>query len=134
MLFEAEFAKETMGVRRKDFPRRMIRIQSESDRHKASDQVRIAVAAVAQRFFARGVDAFAEFQPDLADAAPHLVGVVVGRLAQRVERAAKLENIAVAILPIVEKGKIAANGLWVGQGASFAGRSPILYRHARTLR
>lgn len=54
-------------------------------------------------------------QPDLADAALHLVGAIVGRLAQRLEPMTELDDIAVAILPIVEVSEVIANGLDFGQ-------------------
>jgi len=134
MLFEAEFAKETMGVGRQDFPGRMVGIKRESDRHEAPHQVRIAVAAVTQRFFACRIDASAEFQPHLADAPANLVGVIVGGLAQRFERPAEFKNVAIPIFPIVEKGKIAANGFRVGQRGVLRLPSPPLYRQAPTPR
>jgi hypothetical protein len=39
----------------------------------------------------------------------------MGSLAQRFEGAAKLEDIAIAILPIVEEGKIVADRVDAGQ-------------------
>ena len=68
----------------------------------------IAVAAEMQDGLAGGVDARLALDPDLADAAAHLVGVVVRLVAQRLQRAAELDDIAIAILPIVEEGEIVA--------------------------
>ena len=39
----------------------------------------------------------------------------MGGLVQGLERAAELEDIAIAVFPIVEKGKVAANGIEVCQ-------------------
>jgi hypothetical protein len=57
------------------------------------------------------------FQPNLTDAAPHLVGVIMGRRAQRLERVTQLDDIAVAILPIVKGVKIFADRLDRRQGS-----------------
>jgi hypothetical protein len=56
------------------------------------------------------------FQPYLTDAAPHLVAFIVGRLAKRLEGMTEFDDIAIAILPIVEGGEIVADGLEISQG------------------
>jgi hypothetical protein len=58
----------------------------------------------------------------------------VGGLAQRFERPAEFKNVAIPIFPIVEKGKIAANGFRVGQRGVLRLPSPPLYRQAPTRR
>ena len=45
-------------------------------------------------------------QPDLARTAQNPVGLVMGRLIERLERAAKLDNVTVAIFPIVQIAEI----------------------------
>jgi hypothetical protein len=77
--------------------------------------MRIAIAAKMQDRLAGRVAANYAFEPDLADAAANLVGVVVRGLAQRLERAAELNDIAIAILPVVEEGEIGADGFDRGQ-------------------
>ena len=78
------------------------------------------------------VDArLAELEPHLADAAANLVGVVVRRLAQRLQGAAEFEDIAIAVLPVVEEGKIAADRVRVCRGPSFAFASPNILGCAR---
>ena len=57
----------------------------------------------------RAVRPHAGFQPDLADAAAHLGGLVAIALRHRRQRAAELDDIAVAILPIVEELEIRDN-------------------------
>jgi len=54
-------------------------------------------------------------EPDLADATADLVGVVARALAQRLERAAELDDVAIAVLPVVEEGEIGADGFDRGQ-------------------
>jgi len=51
----------------------------------------------------------------LTDAAPHLVALIVGRLAKRLEGMTEFDDIAIAILPIVEGGEIVADGLEISQ-------------------
>jgi hypothetical protein len=51
------------------------------------------------------------FQPYLTDAASHFVAFIVARLAKRLEGMTEFDDIAVAILPIVEGGEIVADGL-----------------------
>jgi hypothetical protein len=55
------------------------------------------------------------FQPYLTDAAPHLVDFIVGCLAKRLEGMTEFDDIAIAILPIVEGGEIVADGLEISQ-------------------
>ncbi len=60
------------------------------------------------------------FEPSLIDgaadgAAPHLVAFIVGRLAKRLEGMTEFDDIAIAILPIVEGGEIVADGLEISQ-------------------
>jgi hypothetical protein len=70
-----------------------------------------------------------ELQPNLADAAANLVCIVMGSFAQRLQRAAELEDIAIAVFPIVEKGKVAADGIEACQRGVLRWRRP-LYRDA----
>lgn len=109
VLFEAEFAKKAMRIGSEDFLSGSVGIKRERNSQKAAHQMRIAVAAVVKRLLARCVRARIQLQPDLADATAHLVGVIVSGLAQRFERTPEFENIAVAILPVVQEGEIAAN-------------------------
>lgn len=58
----------------------------------------------------------ARLQPDLAHAALHLVGVGLRSSGQRVERLAELDDIAVAVFPIVDESEIFADGIKSGHG------------------
>ena len=129
MLLETQFAKETKRIRRQDFASAAIRIEGKGDCDKAAHEMGIAVAPIVQHFFARRIDALAELQPHLADAAANLVRIIVGGLVQGLERAAELEDIAIAVFPIVEKGKVAADGIEACQRGVLRWRRP-LYRDA----
>ena len=52
-----------------------------------------------------GFDAGVRFKPDLARAAANLVDLIMRGLVERLQRASKLDQIAVAIVPIVKIGK-----------------------------
>ena len=71
-------------------------------------EVGIAVAAIAQGLSALAIRRRFAFQPHLTDAAPDLVGVVMGGNAQRLERIAELDDITIPILPVIEGSKIVA--------------------------
>jgi hypothetical protein len=75
----------------------------------------IAVAAKVQNGLAARVASAFAFEPNLADATADLVGVVARVPAQRLERAAELDDVAIAILPVVEERKIGADGFDRGQ-------------------
>ena len=57
-------------------------------------------------------------QPDLAGAAAHLVGLIVGGLRQRRQRAPELDDIAVAVVPLVEQFEILDDLVDCGHGAN----------------
>ena len=77
--------------------------------------MRVAVAAIVQDRLAVGARSRLAFQPYLTDAAPHLVAFIVGRLAKGLEGMTEFDDIAIAILPIVEGGEIVTNGLEINQ-------------------
>jgi hypothetical protein len=77
--------------------------------------MRIAVAAKMQDRLAGRVAAALAFEPNLADAAANLVGVAMRGRAQRLERAAEFDDIAITVLPVVEEGEIGADGFDRGQ-------------------
>jgi hypothetical protein len=104
----------------------MVRIKRQRDGDQAAHEVGIAVAPVMEALFAAYARLSLELEPDLAYAAANLVGIVMGGLAQRLERAAELDNIAVAVFPIVEESEIFADRGDVGQGASFGSARPYI--------
>ena len=64
--------------------------------------MRVAVATIMEDHLAIGAFSWLALQPNLADAAPHLVHAIMRRLAERLERVTQFDDITVAILPIVE--------------------------------
>ena len=111
MLLETQLTKGGVCVDAQDLIRRSIRKQRNRNGDQPSHEVRVAVAAVVQDFFAFGVRFQLAQQPNLADAAPYFVGAVVVVLAQRLESMSQFDDIAVPILPIIEGSKIFANGV-----------------------
>jgi hypothetical protein len=78
MLLEAERAKGGVRINGKDLFRRSIGKKRDCDRDQTAHEVGIAVAAIAQGRSTVAVRRRFAFQPHLTDAAPDLVGVVVG--------------------------------------------------------
>ncbi len=115
MLLEAEFAECRQGVRGDDLPGRAVGEKRDRDRDQPAHQMRIAVAAKMQDRLAGRVAAALAFEPNLADAAANLVGVAMRGRAQRLERAAEFDDIAITVLPVVEEGEIGADGFDRGQ-------------------
>ena len=102
MLLKAEGAKGAKGVDGKNPPRRLVGEERNRDGDQASHEMRIAVAAIMEDHLALRAFSWLALEPNLADAAPHLVHAIMRRLAQRLERVTEFDDIAVAILPIVE--------------------------------
>ena len=73
--------------------------------------MRVAVAPIMEHPFPGRIRASAKLKPHLADAAANFIRVAVGSLAQGLERPTEFENIAIAILPVVEEGEVAADGV-----------------------
>src|SRR5215467_4588830 len=67
----------------------------------------IAVAGKTQHWAARAIRAHGGVEPDLARAALDLVGIAMRRLRQRRQFAPQLDQIAIAIVPVVQDRKIA---------------------------
>ena len=109
MLLKAEGAKSGMRIYGQHLLRGSVRKKRNCDRDQASHEVRIAIAAVVQDFFAFGVRFRLALEPNLADAASHFVGVIVRLRAQRLERMAQFDDIAIPVLPVVERGEIIAD-------------------------
>jgi len=115
MLLQTQRAKGAQCVDGENLLWRPIREKRHRDRDQPAHKVRVAVAAIVQDRLAAGACSILAFQPHLTDAAPHLVDFIVGRLAQWLERMTEFDDIAIAILPIVEGGEIVADGLEISQ-------------------
>ena len=87
-----------------------IREERDRDRDQPANDVGVAVAAIMQDHLAVGARSRLALQPYLTDAAPHLVPFIAGRLAKRLEGMTEFDDIAIAILPIVQGGEIVADG------------------------
>src|SRR5271166_4183963 len=111
MLLKAQFAESAQGVDGANLLARLIGEEGDRDRDQSAHEMRVAIAPVMEDRSARRVPAFLPLQPDLADAAPHLVGVVMRLFAQRLEVVTEFEHITIAILPLVEQGEIVADRL-----------------------
>jgi hypothetical protein len=111
MLLKTQFAEERPGVGSQDFANGAIRIERKRDGDKAAHQVRVAVAPIMEHPFPGRIRAIANLEPHLADAAANFIRIVVCSLAQGLERPTEFENIAIAILPVVEEGEVAADGV-----------------------
>ena len=115
MLLQTQRAKGAQGVDGKNLLWRPIGEKRDRDRDQPANEMRVAVTAVMQDPLAIGARSRLAFQPYLTDAAPHLVAFIVGRLAKRLEGMTEFDDIAIAILPIVEGGEIVADGLEISQ-------------------
>jgi len=117
MLLEAQRAEGAQGVDGENLLRRSIGQKRNRDRNQSAHKVRVAVAAIMQDRLAVGAPPRLALQPHLTDAAPHLIGLVVRRLAQRLERMTEFDDIAIAVLPIVKEGEIVADGGEISQAS-----------------
>ena len=115
MLLEAQRAKGAQRVHGENLFWRPIREKRDRDRNQPANEMRVAVTAIMQDRLAVAARSRLAFQPHLTDAAPHLVALIVGRLAKRLEGMTEFDDIAIAILPIVEGGEIVADGLEISQ-------------------
>ena len=71
-------------------------------------------------------------EPDLAGAAAHLVGVRAQRLGQRRQLAPQLDQIAIAVLPVVEQRKVRADSHRSTWSTAASGFSVLVRRRCRT--
>jgi hypothetical protein len=127
MLLEAERAKGGERVDRQDLIGRAIGKERNRNGDQPPHEVRVAVAAKMQGLSAIRARPRLALQPDLTDAAPDLVDVIVRRRAQGFERVAELDDIAVAVLPIVKGVKVFADRLDRRQGNLATLVRPALY-------
>lgn len=109
MLLKAEGAKSGVRIDGQRLLRGSVGKKRNCDCDQASHEVRIAIPAVVQDFFAFGVRFHLALEPNLADAASHFVGVIVRLRAQGLERMAQFDDIAIPVLPVVERGEIIAD-------------------------
>src|SRR6516165_5146128 len=95
------------GIGVQDLPGAFARIDGEQDCNQSAHDMGIAIADKSQHWAARAVRAHSGVEPDLARATLNLVGIAMRRLRQRRQFAPQLNQIAIAIVPVVQDRKIA---------------------------
>src|SRR5262249_21087990 len=95
-----------MGVNRKDPRRRLAGIKGKQKSDEPAHDMCVAVAFQIEDGAPFVLTGNLGLEPHLARAAAHLVLVAIGSRVQRIETAAKLDEVAVAVLPLVQIIKI----------------------------
>src|SRR6516164_3672431 len=95
------------GIGAQDLPRALARIDSEQNCNQSAHDMGIAVAGKSQHRAAGAIRAHGGVEPDLACAALNLIGIAMRRVGQRRQFAPQLNQIAIAIVPVVQDRKIA---------------------------
>src|SRR5947209_869896 len=106
VLREAEPLENRRRFGRNDLVGRAIRIKRQRQRDETAHDMRVAVAAEMQDRLALRLAGDFRLEPDLACAALHLVGRIMCLVGQRLERAAELDQIAVAVFPLVQEFEV----------------------------
>src|SRR5690606_32329579 len=90
--------------------------QRHHDRHQPAHDMRVRIAAKSDD----RIGAISDFrvEPNLADAAAHLMRLVPSRLGKSRQGAAEPNEVTVALLPVVQEGEILANAFYAGHHAS----------------
>src|SRR5581483_5490075 len=106
-----QLRKKRRRVGAQNLVARLALIHGEEDGNEPAHDMGIAVAEELQdRSCARPLPHGAG-EPDLAGAAAHLVGIRPQRFGERRQRSPQLDDVAVAVLPIIEQGEVGANGV-----------------------
>src|SRR5215470_8164097 len=106
MLTQAEPLEQRDGVGCKNVARRSARIDCEQNGDQAAHDMGVTVADERQHRTALAIGLNARRQPDLTGTTLHLVGIAPVALVERRQRSAELDDIAVAVVPLVQQGKI----------------------------
>src|SRR5580704_8381126 len=109
MLGELQLSEHVLGIGREDFLSRLAVEKREDQRHQALDDMGVAVTLEEKPRLAVAADDPTGLEPDLARATAHLVRLALRALRQGLEAAAKVDEIAIAIVPIVEELEIGKN-------------------------
>ena len=114
MFAEMQHSQCLLRVDAQDLVGRLARIDGEQDCDQPTHDVSIAVPDEEEaRGAAIGIDG--RRKPDLADAALHLVDCIPHVVGKGLQLPAELDDIAVAILPVVEKLEILTDVLETGR-------------------
>ena len=112
MLVESQGAQSLLCINGQDFRRSVAGIKRQHDRDQAAHDMSIRIAEEDQ--FGIVAVAARRMQPDLADAAGNLVHIIARMLGVGCESAAEFNDVAVALLPIIEEGEVVLDALNVG--------------------
>src|SRR6266699_3322901 len=127
MLAQSHALEQRDRVGREDFSRALAGVDREQDRNQSAHDMGIAVAHERQHRTIPSVRANRRRQPNLACAALHLAGLIAVPLVERREAPPQLDDIKIAVIPIVEQRKIVddfVNGH--GFAASASRRRPCI--------
>src|SRR6516165_10309700 len=113
------------GIGVQDLPCAFARIDGEQDCNQSAHDMGIAIAGKSQHWAARAVRAHSGVEPDLARATLNLVEVAMRRLRQWRQFAPQLNQIAIAVVPVVQDRKIAQDLLNVSHCVQ--ARTPVAY-------
>ena len=94
------------GISLHNFGAGLARAERQQDGNEAAHDMRVAVAADHQRRLAAAGLGNRRRQPNLAGAARDFVLIILQHIGKRLEHFAKFDDIAVAVLPIVEQGEV----------------------------
>ena len=106
MVTQPELFEQSDGVGGKDVLGAFAGVQREQDRDQSAYNMGVAVAVEAQRRAGGAIRFHMGEQPDLAGATAHLVGFGVSAFRQRRQRAAELDDVTIAVVPLIEQGEI----------------------------
>ena len=110
---EAQLLEDIHGVGFHDLAGRTIGIDGQHQAHEPAHDMGVAVAAKGQHgFCARPIHG--GLHPDLAGAASDLVVLIMGSFGQWLQLAAKFDEVAIAIFPLVEQVEVSDD---VGDGS-----------------
>ena len=106
MLAQAEALEQDNRVRCENLASVMLGKHGKQNGDEATHDVRIAVAGKGEHGPAGAIVAHGCRQPDLAGATLHLVCVGAVAFCQRPQCATEFDEIAIAVVPLFEQGKI----------------------------
>src|SRR5436190_23903423 len=107
MFAQTDAFEQFDGIGVQDLSCALARIESEQDCNQSAHNMGITIAGKSQHWAARAVRAHSGVEPDLARAALNFVGMAMRRLRQRRQFAPQLNQIAIAIIPVVQDREIA---------------------------
>src|SRR5262245_8604579 len=109
VLLETQLGEDGARVGGQYLPGRAVLVHGEQDGDQPAYDVGIAVANETQARIVSRRTVAAGGEPNLAGAAAYLVGVGSERLRKGRQAAPQLDDVAVAVLPVVEKCEIGAD-------------------------